>query len=235
MAHGRRDAVEGQAAGIGDGCRRQGVEDVVASRYVEDHIPHLFAVLIDGKMELALEVMQVAGLIVRRLFDAVRYVAAARLRGQGADLVVFKAQDGQAFFRVELLDELLESGDDVFQRAVMVHMVGVDIGDDGDIRVLLEESPIAFISFGDDIGAFPQDGIAMQVIDFAADDDGRVLMTFFKDLAQHGRCRRLAVGTGYGNPLPPAHDMDQGIRAMDDRNTAAARFGQFHIGIADSR
>lgn len=91
----------------------------------------------------------------------------------------------------------------------MVHMVGVDIGDDGDIRVLLEESPIAFIGFGDNIGAFPQDGIAMQVIDFAADDDGRVLMTFFKDLAQHGRCRRLAVGTGYGNPLPPAHDMDQ--------------------------
>ena len=90
----------------------------------------------------------------------------------------------------------------------MVHMIGVYIRDDGDIRVLLEESTIAFIGFGNNVSAFPQDGIAMQVIDFTADDDSRILMTFFKDLAQHGRCRRLAVGTGYGNPLPPAHDMD---------------------------
>ena len=117
----------------------------------------------------------------------------------------------------------------------MVHMVGVDIGDDGNIRVLLEESPIAFIGFGNNIRAFPQDGIAMQVIDFAADDDGRVLMTFFEDLAQHGRRRRLAMGTGYRNPLPPAHDVDQGIGPMDDRNPAAARFGQFYVSIADGR
>lgn len=191
--------------------------------------------LIDGEMELALDVMKVFGLIVRRLFKAIRYITPFRLRSQGPDLIVFKAQDSQAILGIELLDELLEGVDDVVQRAIMVHMVGVDIGDDGNIRVLLEESPIAFIGFGNNIRAFPQDGIAMQVIDFAADDDGRVLMTFFEDLAQHGRRRRLAMGTGYRNPLPPAHDVDQGIGPMDDRNPAAARFGQFYVSIADGR
>ena len=43
------------------------------------------------------------------------------------------------------------------------------------------------------------------------------------------------MGTGYRNPLPPAHDVDQGIGPMDDRNPAAARFGQFYVSIADGR
>ncbi len=75
----------------------------------------------------------------------------------------------------------------------------------------------------------------MQVIDFAADDDGRVLMTFFEDLAQHGRRRRLAMGIGLQKSPSPAHDVDQGIGPMDDRNPAAARFGQFYVSIADGR
>ena len=117
MTHSRSDAFKGKAAGIGDGCCRQCVEDVMAPRYVEDHVPHFFAMLIDGEMELALDVMKVFGLIVRRLFKAIRYITPFRLRSQGPDLIVFKAQDSQAILRIELLDELLEGVDDVVQRA----------------------------------------------------------------------------------------------------------------------
>ena len=56
----------------------------------------------------------------------------------------------------------------------MVHMVGVDIGDDGDIRVLLEESPIAFIGFGDAVFTAAPLTAATQIIDFTADNNRRI-------------------------------------------------------------
>ena len=75
----------------------------------------------------------------------------------------------------------------------------------------------------------------MEVIDFPADDQCRVCIAFIKDLAQHGRGRRLAVGTGYGNALAPAHDVDQRIGAMDDRDAQAAGFDEFDVVVANGR
>ena len=38
----------------------------------------------------------------------------------------------------------------------MIHVVGVNISDDGDIRMLFEKGAVAFIGFGNDVLPFPK-------------------------------------------------------------------------------
>ena len=99
--------------------------------------------------------MKLSCLVIRRLFEAVRNVAPPDGRSHGANLVVFKAQDGQSLFGIEFLDEFLKSGDDVFKGVIVIHMVGINVGNDGDIRMLLEEGAVAFIGFGNDVLPLP--------------------------------------------------------------------------------
>ena len=114
-------------------------------------------------------------------------------------------------------------------------MVGINIRHDSNIRILFEKRTVAFIGFCNNIFSFAQNGVAVQIIDFTANNQCRVCTAFFKHLPQHRRCGRLAVRTGYGNALSPAHDMYQRIRPVDNRNMPAACFHDFRIGVPDSR
>lgn len=43
------------------------------------------------------------------------------------------------------------------------------------------------------------------------------------------------MSTGNRNPLPPAHDVNQRIGTVDDRNLPAPCFDEFDVIVADGR
>ena len=105
----------------------------------------------------------------------------------------------------DLVHELDEGGFDVGEVRVGVHVLAVEVGDDGEDGGELEEGAIGFVGFGDQILAAAEAGVGAEGVDAASYDDGGVEAAPGEDGGDHGGGGGFAVHSGYGDAVFEAH------------------------------
>ena len=164
-----------------DGGSGGGVANIVnAGRMKEVEEAEVFAFV--GEAEFAAEalVLDIADDQVGLGGDAISNDGAFDVGDDGLDVGLVDAQDGGAVERYAI-DELREGVLDVFEGVILIEMLAVDGGDDGDDRGQQQESAVAFVRFDDEIFAFAEAGSGAGLIDFAADDESGVEMGCAQD------------------------------------------------------
>ena len=154
-----------------------GIEYIVASRHMELHLAKIFSLVDNIKGSPLHGALNICSLIIS--------LAALNCIGDNprpeliviliffyniADIFIVKAHNPEAL-RANLAEELGKCLDDILHGAIMVHVVILHIGHNAHIRIILQESAIAFICLGHQVIALAQLGVAAQVIHLAADDD----------------------------------------------------------------
>jgi len=91
----------------------------------------------------------------------------------------------------------------------MVEVIGLDIRDDRDPRRQREEGPIALVGLDDEHIPAADMCIGPRLVQFAADDEGRIGAAALQGDGEHRGCGRLAVRTGDGDTGVPAHDLGE--------------------------
>jgi hypothetical protein len=86
---------------------------------------------------------------------------------------MIEAHDAEAVER-HVLDELAEGFAHGVEIAVVVEMLGIDIGDDGDVGRQFQEGAVGFVGLDHHPLALAHAGIGAVGIDDAAIDDGRI-------------------------------------------------------------
>src|SRR6266576_1367801 len=89
--------------------------------------------------------------------------------------------------------EIEEGLFDVTHVAVAVHMLAVNVGDDGENWRKLQKGAIAFVGFGDEVLRLPQAGVGAHGVDSSADHDGRVEAAGGENSCNHGGGRGFAM------------------------------------------
>ena len=134
-----------------------------------------------------------------------------------------------------VLDELAVGLLDLFEPAVMLEMLGIDVGDDRDRPVEAEEAAVAFVGLDHHPVALAEPRVRSVAIDDAAVDDGRIEPAGVEHRSDHRRRRRLAVRPGDRDRLLHAHQLGEHFRALDDRQAPLDRGLDFRIAAADRR
>ena len=95
-------------------------------------------------------------------------------RGQPQRAGVVGAGDEEPAGGRSVPDELLEGRVDRGGVAVVVEVVGLDVGDDGRVRAVDEERAVALVGLDDEQVAAAVVGVAGRLVEVAADGEGRV-------------------------------------------------------------
>ena len=155
---------------FGDAGER--VEDIVPPGNVEGDASERRAALKDGEGNHGTARLDIRSAVIRRRIDGIGDDCAVGLRPETAQNLVLVAEHRRTV-RVDLRDERTECLDDFLHRAVVIHVVVLHIGHDGDMRAELKEGTVALVRLGDEIAARAELCVRPEVGDFAADDDGR--------------------------------------------------------------
>jgi len=135
---------------------------------------------------------------------------------------VIGAHDGEAVERY-VLDESAERllhGGEGFE---VIKMLGVDIGDDGDVGGQFEECAVGLIGLHNHPVAGAESGVGTVGVDDAAVDHRRIETAAIEQRRhQRGRCR-LAVGAGDGDATIEPHQLCQHFGAAHHRQAHLAR------------
>ena len=134
---------------------------------------------------------------------------------------VVEAEDDRAVER-DLVGEADERLLDLLDVRIVVEVLGVDVGQDGDERGEEEERPVALVGFGDEEIPGSELGVGPEGVQPAADDDGRVEAGLVEEDGDHRRRRRLAVRAGHGDAVFHPHELGEHLRPGDDGDLAAA-------------
>ena len=114
-------------------------------------------------------------------------------------------------------------------RAEVIEMLGVDVGDDTDLGRQADEGIVALVGFHYHPFALAEARIRAPGIDDTAGDDGRIEARRLKDVGNERGRRRLAVGPRHRDSRAHAHELGQHIRPPDHRDAALA--GGFELDI----
>ena len=115
----------------------------------------------------------------------------------------------------------------------MVHVLGIDVGDDADGRSQLGEGAVGFIRLDHHPFALPQLGVGGIGVDDAAIDDGGIEADAIEQRRHHRRRRRLAVRTRDGDGPFETDQLGQHVRAAHDRNGPRPRRIDFRVAALD--
>jgi hypothetical protein len=144
------------------------------------------------------------------------------------------AANGKAVER-DVGDEIVEPLAQVLDRAPVLHMLGVDIGDDGDGRGQTVEAAVALIRLDHHPFPCPGAGVGAIGMDDSAIDDGGVKATLVQKCRDHRRRRGLAMRPTDGNVRAHAHQFRQHLGPAHHRKAAPARLFQFGVALLDRR
>ena len=108
------------------------------------------------------------------------------------------------------------------ERAVVVEVVGLDVGQDRPVQRQLEVGAVALVGLDDEPLAARPVGAGAGVGDVAADDEARRQPASASGEHQHRRRRRLAVGAGDGERPGPGADRRQHPRPPQRRDALLA-------------
>src|SRR5262249_396435 len=145
------------------------------------------------------------------------------------DVLVVEAQDRGPVKR-DLVDELEESRANLDDGGVVIEMLAVDVGDDGEDGAELEEGAVALIRFDHEEIALTD--ACVRTADgggVAADDHGRIETSGAEDCGGHRSCGGLAVAAGHRDSVLQAHQLGQEFAARNDGYLHPARLGHFRI------
>ena len=143
-----------------------------------------------------------------------------------------EAHDGEA-----IEGQILHQGAEGLLHGVegleVIEMLGVDIGDDGDVGGQLQEGAVAFIRLHHHPLALAKAGIGAIGVDDAAIDDRGIKAALVEQGRHHGGGRGLAMGARDGDTLLEAHEFGEHFGAAHHRQAPLARAHQFRIVAAD--
>ena len=131
------------------------------------------------------------------------------------------AQHGKAVER-DVADKALEPCLQRGEIAVIVEMLGVDVGDDRDRRRQLGEGAVALVGLDHHPVACAEPRVGAVGVDDPAVDHGRVELRGFEQRADHRGRRGLAVGAGDRDRPFEAHQLAQHLGAAHHRHAAGA-------------
>ncbi len=228
-----RDRVRRHAQLPADRRSGQRVEHVVLARQRQYHFLAGALRQAQGEAHARTFLHHVLGAHVGLRAHAVAHHVARGLGGQCGHFRIVDAQHCQAVERQalqELGERRLHAGEIV---AVVLQMIGIDVGDDRHQRIQAQEAAVALVGLGHQPLATTELGVGTGRQQLATDHEGRVQ----PPLAQHRSGQAggggLAVGAGHGDAAAEAHQFGQHRRARHDRNALAARFHQLRVVFAD--
>src|SRR5207237_6826473 len=94
---------------------------------------------------------------------------------------------------------LLERGGQTAKAAVMVEVIGLDVGDHRCVRRELEKRAVALVSLDHEPFTVVVGGVGADLVEIAADDEAWLPARGAQDERQHRRRGRLAVTAGDGH------------------------------------
>ena len=112
----------------------------------------------------------------------------------------------------------------------MLEVIGLDARHDGRLGTELQERAVALV--GLDNQPFPRvpRRTGADLVELAANDEGRTYARLHEDESEHRRRRRLAVGAGHGDGPPGGDDRSQHLRPAEDGGAGLPR--RPHFGVA---
>ena len=122
-----------------------------------------------------------------------------------------------------VLDELDERVLDLVEAAVMVEMLGIDVGDDRDRAVEPQEAAVALVGLDHHPVALAEPGVGAVAVDDAAVDHRRVDPAGVEQRGDHRGRRGLAVGAGDRDGRLQPHQLGQHLGAADHRDAPLER------------
>ena len=140
-----------------------------------------------------------------------------------------EAQDRRAI-EGHVLHELDERVLDPVEAAIMVEMLGIDIGDDRDRAVEPEKAAVAFVGLDHHPFAVAESRVRPVIVDDAPVDDGGIDAACIEHRRDHRGGRGLAVRAGHRDSGFEAHQLSQHLGAADDGDAVLQR--QIDFGIA---
>ena len=111
----------------------------------------------------------------------------------------------------------------------VIEVLGIDIGDDGDVGRQLEEGAVGFVGLDHHPVAGAEPRIGAVGVDDAAVDHGRIEAAGVEQRRHHRGGRGLAVGAGDGDAAFQPHQLGQHLGAAHHRQPLRARGDQFRI------
>ena len=117
----------------------------------------------------------------------------------------------------------------------VVEMLGIDIGDDGDVGRQLEEGAVGLVGLDHHPVAGAEPRIGAVGVDDAAVDDGRIEAAGVEQRRHHRGRRGLAVRAGDGDAALQPHQLGQHLGAAHHRQPLRARRREFRIVALDRR
>ena len=211
----------------------------MVARKRDFQVGFLAAAPFQGAGETVVPRMRIEQAAVGVLGEAVRLHAqvralAAHAGGQGPGALVVGAADEQAVGgqqRGEGVERLVDRLD----RAVVVKVVGLDVGDHHDVGLVVHERGVGFVGLGDKDLAGAVLGVEAEAGDVGADRKGRGN----PGLAQHEGDQRggrgLAVGAGHGDDVVALHGRGQSLGAVQDPQAARNGLVVFRVAGLDDR
>ena len=169
---------------------------------------------------------------VRRvLVEPVRRGPGAGRRESSCDRVV-GAHDAHAR---DAGDELLERGREAGEAAVIVEVIGLDVGDHRGFRRDLEERAVALVGLDDEPFTVVVGGVGADLVEIAADDETGMPTGGAQDERQHRRRGRLAVTAGDGNGSMCGGECTQRVGAPEHGQAAFDGRADFGVRVGDGR
>ena len=142
------------------------------------------------------------------------------------------AHDGETV-KGHVLDEVAKGLLHMLEGAVMVEMLGVDIGDDGHVGRQFQKGAVRFVGLHHHPVACAHARIGAIGVDDAAIDDGRIETARVEKRRHHRGGRGLAMGATDGDRLAKTHQLGQHLGAPHDRQETLARGGKLGIAALD--
>jgi hypothetical protein len=126
-------------------------------------------------------------------------------------------------------EELVERGGETREAAVVVEVVGLDVGDDAGFGGELEERAVALVGFDHEPFTLVVRGVGADLVEIAPDDEARPPTGGAQDQRQHRRRCRLAVTAGDGDG--PVRRGQRAERVGTSQHGQAAFEGGANLGV----
>src|SRR5437660_8881238 len=156
------------------------------------------------------------------------------LRNEGLHRRLIEVED-RCTIKRDLVDEGQEGRLNVFQVAIAIEVIRLDIGDNRYRRGKKQERPVAFISLEHDKLALAEPRVAADRIQNAADDYGWVESRPVENRSDHRSRRCLSMSARNRNAVFQAGKLGQHFSPCNDRNLASFGFLNFRIVGPDRR
>ena len=142
------------------------------------------------------------------------------------------AGDGEAI-EGNVAEEGLELAMHVLDRLEVVEVLGVDVGDDADLRRQAHEGAVALVGLDDHPLALAEARVGAPVLDDAAGDHRRIDAGRGEDVGDERGRRRLAVRAGDRHGRIEPHQLGEHLGAADDGKALGARRLELRVAGLD--